>query len=124
VVVACLTLCILGLEEEAATSRLEADELCRRLNDLEDRSKALARAALDAVWVVRPEGHLFSDRLRSLLRQVRGRQHASLGAGSIRLGSGLVGAWVPYGDHPPGAEGAHDRVRRSRYRHHRGGRCQ
>jgi hypothetical protein len=39
-----------------AASRLEADELRCRLNDLEDYHEALPRAALDAVRVVRPEG--------------------------------------------------------------------
>jgi hypothetical protein len=71
VVVASLTLRVLGLEEEATASRLEADELRHRWNDLEDRHKALARTVLDAVRVMRPEGHLLPNRLRSLPCQVR-----------------------------------------------------
>jgi hypothetical protein len=53
VVVASLTLRFLGLEKEATASRLEADELCLRLNDLEDCHDTLSHAALDAVRVVR-----------------------------------------------------------------------
>jgi hypothetical protein len=52
-------------------SRLEVDELRHRLNDLEDRHKALTRAALDVVRVMRQEGHLLPDHLRSLLRQFK-----------------------------------------------------
>jgi hypothetical protein len=63
VVVESLTLHILGLEKEAAASRLEADELRCRLNNREDRHEALARVALDTVSLVRPKGPLFPDRL-------------------------------------------------------------
>jgi hypothetical protein len=70
VVVASLILCILGLEEEVATSHLEVDDLHRCLNDLEGRHEALAHAALDAVRVVRLEGHLIPDHLWSLLHLI------------------------------------------------------
>lgn len=46
-----LIACAPGLEEEVATSHLEADDLRRHLNDLEDCHKALSRAVLDAVRV-------------------------------------------------------------------------
>jgi hypothetical protein len=56
VVVASLTLFVSGLEEEVAASRLEAVDLCHRLNELEDHHETLSCTALDAVMVVRPEG--------------------------------------------------------------------
>jgi hypothetical protein len=59
------------LEQEVAASHLKGDELHCRLNDLEDRHEALSCAGLDTVRVVRLEGHLFPDHLRSLPRQVR-----------------------------------------------------
>jgi hypothetical protein len=61
VVVASLVLRILGLEEEVSASHPEADDLRRHLNDLEGHNEALACAVLDAVRVVRPEGHLLLD---------------------------------------------------------------
>jgi hypothetical protein len=56
------------LEEEAAASHLEAVELRCCLYNLEDRHEALAHAVLDAVRVVRPEGHLLPNHLWSLPR--------------------------------------------------------
>jgi hypothetical protein len=72
VVIPFIAFCVLGLEEEVIASRLEADELCCRLNDLENRHEDLELAALDAVRAVRLEGHLLPDRLQSLPLQVRG----------------------------------------------------
>lgn len=66
-VAACSALRVSGLEEEVATSRLEADELHCRLNDLEDRHEAFSCAVLDVVRVLRPGGLLLPDRLHSLL---------------------------------------------------------
>jgi hypothetical protein len=68
VVVASLTLCVLGLEEEAAASHLEAVKLHCCLYNLEDCHEALAHAVLDAVRAVRPEGHLLPNHLWSLPR--------------------------------------------------------
>jgi hypothetical protein len=75
-------------------SCLEVDELHHHLNDLEDRHEALSRAALDAVRAVRPKGHLFPDRLRSLPLQVKGavaqgvRQGATSTLASMQVRSG------------------------------------
>ena len=63
VVVPFVTFRISGLEEEAAASRLGAKKQRRRLNDLENHHETLSRAALDAVMVVRPEGHSTRARL-------------------------------------------------------------
>jgi hypothetical protein len=68
VVIASLTLHVLGLEEEVAASRLEAVDRRYRLNDLEGRLEALSRTALDTVRVVRPKVQLLPDHLRSLPR--------------------------------------------------------
>jgi hypothetical protein len=70
VVAARSALRILGLEEEVAASCLDAEKLYYRLNDLEDRHEALSRETLDVVQVLRPEGLLLPDHLRSLPRQV------------------------------------------------------
>jgi hypothetical protein len=67
VVVGSLTLRVLGLEEEVATSHLEVVGLRCCLNDQEGYHGALAHAALDVVRAVRAEGQLLPDRLQSLL---------------------------------------------------------
>jgi hypothetical protein len=91
------------LEEELATSRLEADELCSCLNDLEDHHETLSRAALDAMRVVRPEGHLLPDCLRSLPRQVRDAvvlavcREAASALALTRVQSGWDLAWLEPG---------------------------
>ena len=54
-----------------AASRHEAEELCRRLNDLGDRHDSLGWAALEAVRVTRPIASLFPDHLRLLSGLVR-----------------------------------------------------
>jgi hypothetical protein len=56
------------LEGEVAASHLDANKLRHRLNDLEDHHKALSHVVLDAVCVLRLEGILLPDRLRSLPR--------------------------------------------------------
>jgi hypothetical protein len=126
VVVAFLTLRVFGLEEEVAASRLEAEDLRCRLNDLEGRHEALARVALDAVRVVRPEGQLLPDRFRSLPHQVRGAVALGVFQGAAtswpRRGFGPAGTQVPGGDQPPGAEGARHCVCWSRCCHCYGGR--
>lgn len=71
-----------------AALRLKVDEPYRRLNDLEDRHKALSHAALNMVRVMRPKGLLLLDRLRALPRQVR--DAVALG---IRRGRGPPACW-------------------------------
>jgi hypothetical protein len=96
VVVASLTFCVLALEEEAAASRLDADELRRHLNDLEDCHKTLSRAAVDTVRVVQPEGRLLPNRLRSMPCQVRDVVAAFAGGPPVRwpwCGFVSVGIW-------------------------------
>ena len=75
--------------------RHQAEELRRRLNDVEDQRKALLMAALSVVRVMRAEEPLLTDRLRALPDRIQAA--VSLGAGrgtatalaSVQLRSGL-----------------------------------
>ena len=67
-----------GLEEELGAARHEADELRRRLNDVQDQHEALLMAALSVFRVVRAEEPLLTDRLRALPGRIRAA--VSLGA--------------------------------------------
>jgi hypothetical protein len=83
-----------------AASRVQEDELRRRLNDLEDRHEALAHAALVAVRVIRLKGHLLPNRLWSLPLQVRDTVALGVHGGppmrwpQCRLSS--VGTWASW----------------------------
>jgi hypothetical protein len=71
-------------EEEASFRREQAEELCRRLNDLEDRHDELTRAAEVAVAVVGPRLQLLPDHLRALPRRVQEAVRAGARQGAAR----------------------------------------
>jgi hypothetical protein len=71
-------------EAEASFHREQAEELCRRLNDLEDRHDELTRVAEVAVAVVGPGLQLLPDRLRALPRCVHEAVRAGARQGAAR----------------------------------------
>jgi hypothetical protein len=71
-------------EAEASFRREQAEELRRRLNDLEDRHDELTRAAEVAVTVVGPGLQLLPDRLRALPRRVKEAVRAGARQGAAR----------------------------------------
>ena len=84
-----------GLEEELGATRHEADELRRRLNDVQDQRKAFSIVALSIFRVVRAEELLLIDRLQALPGRIRaamslGACHGAMTAlASVQLRSSL-----------------------------------
>ena len=91
-----------GLVEELGAARHDADELRRRLNDVQDQRKAFSIVALSIFRVMRAEELLLIDRLQALPGCIRaamslGACHGAMTAlASVQLRSSLhLGEFKP-----------------------------